>query len=90
MSSSVEIVPSSPENSLDSPDIRPFQESSSGAEEARQLVGLSAAGVTTLKEIPLSRSTSDGYEASGGQDSDGKFVIKKNSVLGIYLVCSLF
>nr|KYP67336.1 putative S-acyltransferase At1g69420 family [Cajanus cajan] len=29
-----------------------------------------AAGAATLKEIPLSSSTSDGYEASGGEDSD--------------------
>ncbi|KAI4328496.1 hypothetical protein L6164_020847 [Bauhinia variegata] len=70
MSSSVGIVASSPESSMDSPDIHPFRVSSSGAEEARRLAGLSAAGVAALKEIPLSRSTSDGYEASGGEDSD--------------------
>lgn len=68
MSSSAGIVPSSPESSLDSPDIRPFQ--ASRAEEARHLAGLSAAGVEALKETPLSRSTSDGYDASGGEDSD--------------------
>ncbi|RDX77975.1 putative protein S-acyltransferase 22, partial [Mucuna pruriens] len=71
MSSSAGIVPSSPESSLDSPDIHPFGVlSSSGAEKARQLAGPSAAGAATLKEIPLSSSTSDGYEASGGEDSD--------------------
>ncbi|XP_028762069.1 probable protein S-acyltransferase 22 [Neltuma alba] len=72
MSSSAGIIAaSSPESSLDSPDIHPFRVSSSAAEEARQLAaGLSAAGPATLKEIPLSRSTSDGYEASGGEDSD--------------------
>ncbi|KAK7362402.1 hypothetical protein VNO77_04513 [Canavalia gladiata] len=64
------VVPSSPESSLDSPDIHPFRVSSSGAEETRQLACLSASGPATLKEIPLSRSTSDGYEASGGEDSD--------------------
>lgn len=70
MSSSAGIVPSSPESSLDSPDIHPFGVSSSSAEKARQLAGPSAAGAATLKEIPLSSSTSDGYEASGGEDSD--------------------
>ncbi|XP_027346241.1 probable protein S-acyltransferase 22 [Abrus precatorius] len=70
MSSSAGIVPSSPESSLDSPDIHPFRVSSSRAEEVRQLAGISAAGGVTLKELPLSRSTSDGYEASGGEDSD--------------------
>eukprot|EP00256_Glycine_max_P014889 XP_003529465.1 probable protein S-acyltransferase 22 [Glycine max] len=72
MSSSAGIVPSSPESSLDSPDIHPFRVSSSGAEKARQLAvaGASGAGAATLKEISLSGSTSDGYEASGGEDSD--------------------
>lgn len=70
MSSSAEIVGSSPESSLDSPDIHPFRVSSSGPEEARQLSGLSISGLAAGKEIPLSRSTSDGYEASGGEDSD--------------------
>ncbi|PIN02300.1 Protein S-acyltransferase [Handroanthus impetiginosus] len=64
---SVGIIASSPESSLDSPDLHPFRVSSSGAEEARQLTGLSMA---TQKDIPLSRSTSDGYDASGGEDSD--------------------
>ncbi|XP_057448173.1 probable protein S-acyltransferase 22 isoform X3 [Lotus japonicus] len=71
VSSSAGIVASSPESSLDSPDIHPFRVSSTVAEEARRLGGLSAAaGAATLKEFPLSRSTSDGYEASGGEDSD--------------------
>ncbi|PKI36789.1 hypothetical protein CRG98_042738 [Punica granatum] len=70
MSSSAEIVGSSPESSLDSPDIHPFRVSSSGPEEARQLTGLSVAGSAARKGIPLSRSASDGYEASGGEDSD--------------------
>lgn len=61
------VVASSPESSLDSPDIHPFRVSSSGAEEARQLAATNAAALTG---IPLSRSTSDGYEASGGEDSD--------------------
>ncbi|KAJ1423684.1 hypothetical protein SESBI_12324, partial [Sesbania bispinosa] len=61
---------SSPESSLDSPDIHPFRVSSTDAEEARRLAGLSAVGAANLKGIPLSRSTSDGYEASGGEDSD--------------------
>ncbi|KAF2299114.1 hypothetical protein GH714_030688 [Hevea brasiliensis] len=70
MSSSVAIVASSPESSLDSPDIHPFRVSSSGAEESRRLTGLSVAGAASHGGIPLSRSTSDGYEASGGEDSD--------------------
>ncbi|TKY69632.1 S-acyltransferase 22 [Spatholobus suberectus] len=70
VSSSAGIVASSPESSLDSPDIHPFRVSSTDAEEARRLAGLSAIGAANLKGIPLSRSTSDGYEASGGEDSD--------------------
>uniref|UniRef100_A0A5B6YNX4 S-acyltransferase n=1 Tax=Davidia involucrata TaxID=16924 RepID=A0A5B6YNX4_DAVIN len=69
MSSSAAIVASSPESSLDSPDLHPFGVSL-GAEEARRLMGLSAASAAAQKGIPLSRSTSDGYEASGGEDSD--------------------
>ncbi|KAK7368171.1 hypothetical protein VNO80_10195 [Phaseolus coccineus] len=68
--SSAGIVASSPESSLDSPDIHPFRVSSTEAEEARRLASLSALGAANLKGIPLSRSTSDGYEASGGEDSD--------------------
>lgn len=56
-------VASSPESSLDSPDILPFRVSSSGA-SATAMAG------ATQKDIPLSRSTSDGYDASGGEDSD--------------------
>ncbi|XP_004297270.1 PREDICTED: probable protein S-acyltransferase 22 [Fragaria vesca subsp. vesca] len=71
MSSSIGIAASSPESSLDSPDIHPFRVSSSGAEEARRLTGLPAAIAAAQKGIPLSRSTSDGgYDASGGEDSD--------------------
>ncbi|ESW29700.1 hypothetical protein PHAVU_002G091400 [Phaseolus vulgaris] len=70
VSSSAGIVASSPESSLDSPDIHPFRVSSTEAEEARRLASLSALGAANLKGIPLSRSTSDGYEASGGEDSD--------------------
>lgn len=71
MSSSAKMLGSSPESSLaDSPDAHPFRLSSSGAEESRRLTGLSVTGGTAMPEIPLSRSTSDGYEASGGEDSD--------------------
>ncbi|XP_015387273.1 probable protein S-acyltransferase 22 isoform X3 [Citrus sinensis] len=70
MSSSAGIVASSPESSLDSPDIHPFRVSSSGAEESRRLTDLSTGGLAAQKGFPLSRSTSDGYEASGGEDSD--------------------
>lgn len=64
------MVASSPDSSsLDSPDLHPIGVS----EEARRLVGLSsgmAAAAGVSKDIPLSRSTSDGYDASGGEDSD--------------------
>ncbi|KAF8408147.1 hypothetical protein HHK36_007289 [Tetracentron sinense] len=70
MSASASIVASSPESSLDSPDLHPFRVSSLGTEEARRLTTLTAAGSASQKGIPLSRSTSDGYEASGGEDSD--------------------
>ncbi|KAK8547035.1 hypothetical protein V6N13_099780 [Hibiscus sabdariffa] len=70
MSSYPGIVASSPESSLDSPDIHPFRVSSSGAEESRRLTGLHAVNMAAPKGFPLSRSTSDGYEASGGEDSD--------------------
>ncbi|KAG5237233.1 hypothetical protein OIU77_013835 [Salix suchowensis] len=70
MSNSAGVVASSPESSLDSPDIHPFRVSSSGAEESRCLTGLSAAGAVSHNAFPLSRSASDGYEASGGEDSD--------------------
>ncbi|CAI9775218.1 unnamed protein product [Fraxinus pennsylvanica] len=69
MPSSAHVVASSPESSLDSPDIHPFRVSSSGAEEG-QFVGLSTSGMAFRKAIPFSRSTSDGYEPSGGEDSD--------------------
>ncbi|XP_011012654.1 PREDICTED: probable protein S-acyltransferase 22 [Populus euphratica] len=70
MSSSAGVAASSPESSLDSPDIHPFRVSSFGAEESRRLTGLSVAGAVSHNAFPLSRSTSDGYEASGGEDSD--------------------
>ncbi|KAK4777860.1 hypothetical protein SAY87_018047 [Trapa incisa] len=54
-------VASSPESSLDSPDIRPFHQS------------LPSVSVDANRGIPISlprSSTSDGYDASGGEDSD--------------------
>ncbi|KAM7269768.1 hypothetical protein ACFE04_025265 [Oxalis oulophora] len=66
MSNTGGIIGSSPDSSLDSPDIHPFRVSSSGAEESKRLAGL----IPTQKGFPLTRSTSDGYEASGGEDSD--------------------
>ncbi|GER31818.1 S-acyltransferase [Striga asiatica] len=63
------IASSSPESSLDSPDIQPCRASSLGPEEGMRLAGLP--GVTNHQlDIPFSRSTSDGYDASGGEDSD--------------------
>ncbi|KAI3995443.1 hypothetical protein MKX01_006665 [Papaver californicum] len=70
MSATARNVISSPDSSQDSPDFHPFRISSSGAEEARGLTSLSAAASSTHKGIPFVRSTSDGYEPSGGEDSD--------------------
>ncbi|XP_010532679.1 PREDICTED: probable protein S-acyltransferase 22 [Tarenaya hassleriana] len=75
MSSSGVMVTSSPESSLDSPDIHPFRVSS-GVEDSTQLTGLSSTLALMGQQrgdmiIPFTRSsTSDGYEASGGEDSD--------------------
>ncbi|ESQ28304.1 hypothetical protein EUTSA_v10018316mg [Eutrema salsugineum] len=75
------MVTSSPESSLDSHDIHPFRVSSE-AEDSAQLTGFSSAvGLmgqqrgqqqqqSMMMMMPLSRSTSDGYDASGGEDSD--------------------
>ncbi|KAJ0256258.1 protein S-acyltransferase 22 [Hirschfeldia incana] len=74
------VVASSPESSLEaSHDIHPFRVSSE-AEDSAQLNGFSSAvGLMGQQReqqqqsmmMPLSRSTSDGYDASGGEDSDG-------------------
>lgn len=61
---------SSPESSLESPDLHPFRISMSGADELRSFMSLAASESTAQKTIALSRSTSGGYEASGGDDSD--------------------
>uniref|UniRef100_A0A0E0EDY8 S-acyltransferase n=1 Tax=Oryza meridionalis TaxID=40149 RepID=A0A0E0EDY8_9ORYZ len=63
---------SSPDSSLDSPDLHLYRVSavSSSAAEDLQLTALTAPGSTPQQGIELSRSTSDGYEASGGEDSD--------------------
>ncbi|KAM0937824.1 putative protein S-acyltransferase [Dioscorea sansibarensis] len=68
--SSTGIVASSPDSSLDSPDLHPFRASSSGAEEAFVLTSRPSVSTPAQKGIQLSRSTSDGYDASGGEDSD--------------------
>jgi hypothetical protein len=70
--SSANVGGSSPDSSLDSPDLHLYRVSavsSSGAEDL-QLTALTAPGCTPQQGIELSRSTSDGYEASGGEDSD--------------------
>ncbi|KAG6473701.1 probable protein S-acyltransferase 22 isoform X1 [Zingiber officinale] len=67
---SARAVSSSPESSLDSPDLHPFRISSSGTEEVQGMNSFSSLGNAPPKGIQLSRSTSDGYEASGGEDSD--------------------
>ncbi|OEL17669.1 putative protein S-acyltransferase 22 [Dichanthelium oligosanthes] len=61
---------SSPESSLDSPDFHPFRVSMSGVDELHSFMSLSASESTAQKSIALSRSTSGGYEASGGEDSE--------------------
>ncbi|XP_039784204.1 probable protein S-acyltransferase 22 isoform X2 [Panicum virgatum] len=61
---------SSPESSLDSPDLHPFRVSMSGADELRSFMSIAASASSAQKSIALSRSTSGGYEASGGEDSD--------------------
>ncbi|CAD5185096.1 unnamed protein product [Musa acuminata subsp. malaccensis] len=68
--SSARVVASSPDSSLGSPDLHPFRISLSGAEEVQRLSSHSVSGTVAPKGIQLSRSTSDGYEASGGEDSD--------------------
>ncbi|KAK1293689.1 Formin-like protein 6 [Acorus calamus] len=73
--SSTGIVASSPDSSTDSPELHPFHASSSGMEGIRGLMAIpssssSIAAATAQKGIQLSRSTSDGYDASGGEDSD--------------------
>ncbi|CAO2828739.1 unnamed protein product [Amaranthus hypochondriacus] len=70
MSSGANIVSSSPDSSLASPDVHPFRVSSSGVEESRRIASLSLGSHAAPPGIPLSRSTSDGYEPSGGEDSD--------------------
>jgi palmitoyltransferase ZDHHC1/11 len=63
-------VGSSPESSLGSPDLHPFRISSSGGEEMGVPGGAGPGMLPAQKGIHLSRSTSDGYDASGGEDSD--------------------
>jgi hypothetical protein len=58
-------IVSSPESSFDSPDLHPFRISSSTAEEMQGVISHSA-----HRGIEFTRSSSDGYEASGGEDSD--------------------
>ncbi|CAN6301830.1 unnamed protein product [Urochloa humidicola] len=62
---SIRNIVSSPESSFDSPDLHPFRISSSTAEEMQGVMPHS-----THKAIEFTRSSSDGYEASGGEDSD--------------------
>lgn len=68
--SSIRNLASSPESSLDSPDLHPFRVSVSGADELCSFMSLAGSESTAQKSIALSRSTSGGYEASGGEDSD--------------------
>ncbi|KAJ3673925.1 hypothetical protein LUZ60_005917 [Juncus effusus] len=61
-------IASSPESSLDSPDLHPFRISSSGGEE--MMTGTIGGTIPVRNGVQLTRSTSDGYDASGGEDSD--------------------
>ncbi|KAL6645603.1 hypothetical protein ACP70R_017211 [Stipagrostis hirtigluma subsp. patula] len=58
-------IASSPDSSFDSPDLHPFRISSSTADETQGVVRHQA-----HDGIEFTRSASDGYEASGGEDSD--------------------
>ncbi|KAL6867627.1 hypothetical protein ACP4OV_015651 [Aristida adscensionis] len=58
-------ITSSPDSSFGSPDLHPFRISSSTADEMQGIVRHSA-----HDGIEFTRSASDGYEASGGEDSD--------------------
>ncbi|XP_037425886.1 probable protein S-acyltransferase 22 [Triticum dicoccoides] len=60
------IAVSSSESSFDSPDLHPFRVSSCTADEMLGVITPHAA----QSHIEFTRSTSDGYEASGGEDSD--------------------
>ncbi|XP_073143616.1 probable protein S-acyltransferase 22 [Henckelia pumila] len=70
MPDSTNIVASSPDSSSDSTDIQPFQRASSASQKGRKIVGLTGDFMDNQNEIPFSRSTSGGYDASGGEDSD--------------------
>ncbi|XP_020586968.1 probable protein S-acyltransferase 22 [Phalaenopsis equestris] len=60
----------SPDSSLGSPDIHLVHVSSSAAEDSGGPKLLPSSGTSVYGGIQLSRSTSDGYDASGGEDSD--------------------
>nr|XP_043606280.1 probable protein S-acyltransferase 22 [Erigeron canadensis] len=61
---------SSPDSSLDSPDVNPFMVSS-GAEESGNHTDIPVSGGLEKQGImSLTGSMSDGYDASGGEDSD--------------------
>ncbi|KAL5225216.1 hypothetical protein ABZP36_011855 [Zizania latifolia] len=68
--SSIRNLTLSPQSSLDSPDLHPFRVSMSGADELRSFMSLATSESTAQKSTALSRSTSGGYEASGGEESD--------------------
>ncbi|CAL9755662.1 unnamed protein product [Musa acuminata subsp. burmannicoides] len=63
-------IPAAPNSSLDSLDLHPSHQSSSRAEELQELISLSTLDTVAPKGVQISGSTSDGYEASGGEDSD--------------------
>ncbi|PWA64870.1 zinc finger, DHHC-type, palmitoyltransferase [Artemisia annua] len=70
MSNSTGIVGSSPDSSLASPDIQPFM-GPSGAENTRMHKDAVVSGRHEKQRIiSLTGSVSDGYDASGGEDSD--------------------
>nr|GEY89134.1 probable protein S-acyltransferase 22 [Tanacetum cinerariifolium]GEZ19293.1 probable protein S-acyltransferase 22 [Tanacetum cinerariifolium] len=70
MSTSTGIVGSSPDSGLASPDIQPFMDPS-GADTTRMQTDAVVSGRHEKQRIiSLTGSMSDGYDASGGEDSD--------------------
>lgn len=80
MSSSTCVIGSSPESSIDSPDIRPFR-----AVALEDPIGLTDFSSSRPLGLFPRNSTSDGYEASGGEDSDrvpSRFVQRSTNLNG--------
>ncbi|GJU31769.1 probable protein S-acyltransferase 22 [Tanacetum coccineum] len=70
MSTSTGIVGSSPDSSLASPDIQPFMDPSRADTTRMQTDAVVSGRHEKQRIISLTGSMSDGYDASGGEDSD--------------------